>query len=79
MTEKTRIYAWCLGTMTEKTRIYAWCLAGGHYCWRDPGRLYADGDHDTDENPVWLWADDDDMRAHHVDMDRVPDLPSCGC
>ena len=59
-------------------RIYATCTACGETVYRIPGYRHGDGQLDTDENPVWLLADWDNMTQADKDMSEKYSC-QCGC
>jgi hypothetical protein len=63
-------------TATEK--LYGFCKSCGQYVYRIPGHRHGDGQVDSDESPVWLLADEREMRDAGVDLDTLPTV-SCGC
>lgn len=57
---------------------YYFCIACGEYVFRLPGMRYGDGQVDSDDNPVYLLADVNDMTD--ADMDNAHDSQIlCGC
>ena len=42
-------------------RVYAWDKRNGEVVYRIPGHHHGDGQIDTDEDPVWLLADESDV------------------
>lgn len=59
-------------------RIYGFCVACGSYVYRIPGMRHGDGQQDTDENPVWLFADEREMTNAEKDQAYVNKI-NCGC
>ncbi len=59
--------------MTEE-RVYAWDKTNGQAVYRIPGHQHGDGQVDTDDNPVWLLANDDDLARDQVDVYDLPEI-----
>lgn len=60
--------------MTDQIRQYARCKVCGEVMVRLPGWRHGDGQVDSDERPVWLLADEQDV----PDSTDLP-VVVCGC
>jgi hypothetical protein len=58
-------------------RIYAVCTICMEYIYRDCGKRHGDGQLDTDEQPVWLLADINEMTAGEIEQAESNRLPIC--
>lgn len=59
------------------SKIYGVCVACGEYCYRIPGKKHGDGQIDTEDNPVWLTADDA-MTLQEFEAAEANRI-NCGC
>jgi len=51
-------------------RIYAWDKRNGEVVYRIPGHRHGDGQVDTDESPVWLVGNQEDVQ----DVASLPEV-----
>jgi hypothetical protein len=57
---------------------FGFCKACGQIVYRIPGHHHGDGQVDSDENPVWLLADEQMVRDSGKDPDNIQNV-ICGC
>jgi hypothetical protein len=60
--------------MFEKS--YGFCTACGEFVYREHGKRHGDGQFDTEDNPVWLLTDVDDMTE--AEIGQAEEI-QCGC
>ena len=58
--------------------IFARCRVCGEIVYRNPGHVYGDGSHDTDDAPVWLSAPAGIVGGRVPDIYQLPEV-MCGC
>lgn len=61
-----------------ENKKYYFCPACGEYVYRIPGYRHGDGQHDTDETPVYLLANVDNMTDDEIEQADSRHV-NCGC
>lgn len=59
-------------------KIYGVCTICGNYIYREEGKRHGDGQLDSEDNPIWLLADVEDMDNLQI-VEAETNRTQCGC